>query len=270
MNGVLGTSLCLTLNTAASGNRSSKTEPITHAATVVNAGIASKNRAIAADLADTTSASKNEVLNSSLCKENGGQLLRISPSPPTETSLATICLKSSKIEEFSQVRQVDPAAVGAGFFSKHGAAAVGNANNINTSEFGGLESNLCKEDDVQMLEFSSSQQVSTPECSQGIISSHLAARGVATTFVTACDITKKISSENASGPLRQSTVRQNATASSPQISAGPSKHSSHLHLQTSEYQQAPQLELHASRATHFNQQGKVLQQHTKPSNPPKQ
>ncbi|PKA65260.1 hypothetical protein AXF42_Ash005592 [Apostasia shenzhenica] len=102
---VVGTSLCTekiaaTLNTAACGNRSSKTKPSTHAATVVNAGIASKNRAIAEDLADSTSASKNEVLNSSLCKENGGQLLRISPSPPTGTLLAAVCLRSNKTEEF--------------------------------------------------------------------------------------------------------------------------------------------------------------------------
>ncbi|PKA46260.1 hypothetical protein AXF42_Ash020011 [Apostasia shenzhenica] len=63
-------------------------------------------------------------------------------------------------------------------------------------------------------------------------------------------------------------VRQNAAVSFPQHSAVFSKPNSPLHLQTSEKQQVPQLELHASRAVHSNQQGKVLQQQPSSSKQP--
>ncbi|PKA46353.1 hypothetical protein AXF42_Ash021634 [Apostasia shenzhenica] len=126
---------------------------------------------------------------------------------------------------------------------------------------------------------------------------------MAAPYVTACDVAKAIPGEDAQNPMRQSvmqvisvhnakpnstdsaqaavlyspnninctpTVRQNAAASFPVHSAVLSHHSSPLHLQTSEKQQVPKPELHASRAVHFNQQGKVLQQQPNSSTLPKQ
>ncbi|PKA45720.1 hypothetical protein AXF42_Ash011061 [Apostasia shenzhenica] len=122
---------------------------------------------------------------------------------------ASLCSKTEGDNSSSKSTQSTPvsAAENAGSECNPEAAAVGIARNSNTSKSELLQPNPCKEDDVQMLDLSPSQQATPPEHRQGIFSAHPAARGVAANLVTACDVAKNIPGEDASGPLRQSVMQ---------------------------------------------------------------
>ncbi|PKA55879.1 hypothetical protein AXF42_Ash018786 [Apostasia shenzhenica] len=280
--GELGSGFCAEKTAAPSHiagcTGSSRTEHIAHLTTDINAGITSKNRASGAEIAGNSSANNNDGLNSSLCKEDVGQLLGISPSPQVGALFAATTSSA-------------PATVHAGTPAQNRATGAGLASNSSANAIEGLISCHRKEEDAHMLPSFPSQQTSPLAHNRGMNLFHPAARGVAA-HSTACDDVNLVPGEDARGPFGQSgmqvdyaqpvfsfpatsdqsavannlhsrtcipTVRQNAANSILLNAAAPNKPNSPLHAQPNAHQQTFQPLLQKSVASLNQQQGNFLQ-----------